>query len=79
MTATPKEKKSGSGDSSAYDIVQTGLTNLEKDPTGWMFGEPSALYSNAPPPSPPPEETTGVAVPAGEAAGGPREKEPASD
>eukprot|EP00316_Scyphosphaera_apsteinii_P002158 CAMPEP_0119315468 /NCGR_PEP_ID=MMETSP1333-20130426/36027_1 /TAXON_ID=418940 /ORGANISM="Scyphosphaera apsteinii, Strain RCC1455" /LENGTH=286 /DNA_ID=CAMNT_0007320839 /DNA_START=117 /DNA_END=977 /DNA_ORIENTATION=+ len=33
---------------SAPDILFTGLTNLEKEPLGWLFGTPSALYSNLP-------------------------------
>lgn len=36
------------GDRSAPDIFFGGLNNLAKDPTGWIFGEPSALYSNVP-------------------------------
>ena len=33
---------------SAADIFSKGLENLLNDPTGWLFGEPSALYSNLP-------------------------------
>ena len=44
----------------AQEIISGGLTSLGKDPTGWFFGKPSALYSNEPfvvdrdPPAPPP-------------------------
>ena len=30
------------------EILSSGLANLKQDPTGWLFGEPSALYSNLP-------------------------------
>ena len=33
---------------SAADIFSKGLENLLNDPTGWLFGKPSALYSNLP-------------------------------
>merc|ERR1712137_783711 len=32
---------------SAPDIITRGMSNLGKDPTGWLFGKPSPLYSNA--------------------------------
>lgn len=34
---------------SATEIFGRGFANLGKDPMGWFFGPPSALYSNAPP------------------------------
>ena len=42
------------GTRDAKDIFIKGLDNLGKEPTGWLFGKPSALYSNEPPPAPPP-------------------------
>ena len=33
---------------SAPDILFGAIKNLADEPTGWFFGEPSALYSNAP-------------------------------
>ena len=30
------------------EILSSGLANLKQDPTGWLFGKPSALYSNLP-------------------------------
>merc|ERR1719161_3082650 len=38
----------------AEEIFMSGMENLGKDPTGWLFGKPSPLYSNEPPPAPPP-------------------------
>ena len=38
----------------AKEIFFGGLENLKQKPTGWLFGEPSALYSNLPPPAPAP-------------------------
>ena len=32
---------------SAPEIVLGGFASLGKDPTGWLFGKPSELYSNA--------------------------------
>ena len=32
---------------SAPEIVVGGFASLGKDPTGWLFGKPSELYSNA--------------------------------
>jgi hypothetical protein len=32
----------------ANEIFASGLSNLATDSTGWMFGKPSALYSNEP-------------------------------
>lgn len=32
---------------SAPEIFWAGVENLQQDPLGWVFGEPSALYSNA--------------------------------
>jgi hypothetical protein len=37
---------SSPGGRSATEIVAKGLTNLAEDPIGWLFGEPSPLYSN---------------------------------
>ena len=34
------------GGRSAPDIILGGLKRLESEPTGWLFGPPSALYSN---------------------------------
>ena len=36
---------------SAPEIFWTAVDNFNADPTGWWFGQPSALYSNLPPPS----------------------------
>ena len=61
----------------AGEIFEGGIDNLGKAPMGWLFGEPSPLYSNEPPPAPaappaPPapapaavieEETVGVVEP----------------
>ena len=45
----PSEKKGKKEfDRSADEIFTTGLENLQADATGWLFGKPSALYSNAP-------------------------------
>ena len=44
--ATPKRN--------AREIFDVGLTNLKAEPTAWLFGAPSALYSNEPPPAVPP-------------------------
>ena len=38
---------------SAPDIITTGFGNLLKEPLGWCFGRPSALYSNAGESTPP--------------------------
>jgi len=43
------------GTLSAPEILFAAIENLGRDPTGWFFGPPSALYSNlpvAPPPAP---------------------------
>lgn len=40
------------GKRDAQQIFFAGLENVKAEPTGWMFGKPSALYSNAK--SPPP-------------------------
>jgi len=45
----------------AREIFDAGLTNLKAEPTAWLFGPPSALYSNEPPPAAPPP--AGVAAP----------------
>jgi len=45
-SATPKRN--------AREIFDVGLTNLKAEPTAWLFGAPSALYSNEPPPAVPP-------------------------
>ena len=37
---------SSPGGRSATEIVSKGLSNLAEDPIGWLFGEPSPLYSN---------------------------------
>merc|ERR1711924_362340 len=44
---------------SAPQIFAGALENVQKAPTGWLFGDASALYSNAreEPPPPPPEDT----------------------
>ena len=55
----------GGGQRNAKEMFFTGLENLKKEPTGWLFGKPSALYSNeAPPPPPPPPTPTFTAPPA---------------
>ena len=38
----------------ALEIFEAGLTNLKAEPTAWLFGAPSALYSNQPPEAAPP-------------------------
>lgn len=43
----------GLGKRDAKELFFSGLDNLSKEPTGWFFGKPSALYSNAKPPPPP--------------------------
>ena len=52
-SATPKRN--------AREIFDVGLTNLKAEPTAWLFGAPSALYSNEPPPAVPPP--AGLAAP----------------
>ena len=32
----------------AQEIFFTGINNLAKDPTGWIFGKPSPLYGDRP-------------------------------
>lgn len=53
------------GQRDAKEIFATGLDSLKKQPLGWLFGPPSALYSNLP--------TTGV--PSGRASVRPEERE----
>lgn len=38
----------GADSRSAPEIFFTGVENLGKEPFGWLFGKPSALYSNLP-------------------------------
>lgn len=45
--APPGRGAAAGGQRSAPDILFGGLGNLGKDPLGWCFGPPSALYSNA--------------------------------
>ena len=45
--APPGRGEAAGGQRSAPDILFGGLGNLGKDPLGWCFGPPSALYSNA--------------------------------
>merc|ERR1719393_967843 len=43
--ATSSDKASDASGRNAPDIFLTGLNNLKDEPTGWLFGEPSVLYS----------------------------------
>ena len=40
-------ERGGPDGRSAPEIVVGGFASLGKDPTGWLFGKPSELYSNA--------------------------------
>ena len=51
------------GERSANDIFRAGLDNLKSDPFGWMFGSPSALYSNAQPIATPTTAPTAMKAP----------------
>lgn len=52
-----------SGTRDAKDIFAAGLSNLLQEPTGWFFGQPSALYSNAAAPPAPLDATPTAATP----------------
>ena len=58
----------GGEERSAQDIFMGGVANLKDEPSGWMFGEPSALYSNAEEAPPAAPEVTGVVEPTADAA-----------